>query len=419
MSAPSDDQLSRDLASLRIDRGGASGSGGVTSTRTGRKRSYGWAVGLGVTAVVVVGIWKLVLPSAKASVFKAEVSFTEVTSVSPAQASVEVTSTGYVVPQVVAKVGTKVTGRILKVNVKEGVPVKAGAVLFELDPSDQRTAVAAANAKVASALARVQSARANLAEIEIQFTRQKTLAEKGAVGAATADDLGARVQALKEQVKAQEADVIAAQADMAALSVALKQTTITAPIDGVPVTKPAQVGDVVNPQTPLVELVDPASLLVETDVPEARVGKIQIGGPAEIVLDAEEGKRFRGVVAEFGPRINRSKATAMVKVRFREPPATLRSDMSARVNFLTKELGEAELKQAEKIIVPGNAIVNKGDGKIVWVVEGDKIRLVPIEVGEAFGSGSVLKRGPAPGTKLVSDPSPTLQDGQSVKEKGK
>jgi len=412
----SDDQLSRDLASLRIDRGDSKAS----APSAGTKRSYSWVIGVAIALAVVFGIWKYVIPSATSQVFKAEVAFTEISSVSPAQASVEVTSTGYVVPQVVAKVGSKVIGRIAKVNVKEGVAVKAGDVLFELDPSDQRTAVAAANAKVASAVARVQSARANLAEVEIQYNRQKALADKGAVGAATADDLAARVLALKEQVKAQEADVAAAQADMAALNVVLKQTTITSPIDGVPVTKPAQVGDVVNPTAgALVEIVDPSSLLVETDVPEARVSKIHVGGPAEIILDAEDGKRFRGVVAEFGPRINRSKATATVKVRFREPPASLRQDMAARVNFLSKELGEAEMKQAEKVIVPDNAIVSKGDGKVVWVVENEKIRVVPIEVGEPFGSGFVLKRGPAAGTRVVRDPLPTLQDGQSVKEKGK
>lgn len=414
--SPSDDQLSRDLASLRIDRGESKTSASSPSA----KRSYTWVIGVVVALLVVFGVWKFVLPGATAQVFKAEVAFTEISSVSPAQASVDVTSTGYVVPQVVAKVGSKMIGRIAKVNVKEGIAVKAGDVLFELDPSDQRTAVAAANAKVASANARVQSARANLAEIEIQYNRQKALVEKGAVGAATADDLAARALALKEQVKAQEADVAAAQADMAALNVALKQTTITSPIDGVPVTKPAQVGDVVNPTAgALVEIIDTASLLVETDVPEARISKIRVGGPAEIVLDAEDGKRFRGVVAEFGPRINRSKATATVKVRFREPPPNLRQDMSARVNFLSKELGDAEMKQAEKIVVPDNAIVNKGDGKVVWVVENEKIRMVPIEVGEPFGTGFVLKRGPAAGTRVVRDPLPTLQDGQSVKEKGK
>ncbi len=418
MSVPSNEELSRDLQSLRIQRepvphaSNAPGAGSLGS-------KLGWLVGALLVAGVGILVWRIAIPRAESSLFKAEVSFTEVSSVSPVQASVEVTSTGYVVPQVVAKVGSKLVERLAKVHVREGAEVKLGSVLFELDPTDRRSAIAAASARVASANARVQAARANLAEIELQWSRQKSLVASGAAAKATAEDLGARVAALREQVNAQQAEVAAASADVATLSVGLRQVTILAPINGTAVTKPAEVGDVVSPGQVLVELVDFSTLLVETDVPEGRMGKIKVGRPTEIVLDAMDDARFRGVVAEVGPRINRSKATVMVKVRFREPPKELRPEMSARVSFLSRELGEAELKQGEKVIVSGNAIASLGGQKVVWVVENDKVRRTPIKLGEAFGTGFVVLEGPRPGAKLVRDPAPTLQDGQGVKEKGK
>ncbi len=105
-------------------------------------------------------------------------------SLSPVQGAVEVTSSGYVVPQVVAKVGSKLTGRISKVGVREGAAVKAGDVLFELDPSEQRAAVNASQARVLSAAAKVEAARAQLQEVELQLARQEALAKTGAVPAA-------------------------------------------------------------------------------------------------------------------------------------------------------------------------------------------------------------------------------------------
>lgn len=420
-----DEQLSRDLQSLRIDRGEksrghGSGGGGGSSSSGNAGKVVRWAlIGVGVLGIGFFG-WRFASSKAEGALFKTEVSFTDVSSISPAQASVEVTSTGYVIPQLVAKVGSKLVGRISKVHIREGMSVKAGAPLFELDPSDQRSAVASANARVLSARARAQAARANLAEIELQWTRQKSLAATGAVGSASAEDLGARVSALREQVKAQDAEVAAIQAEVSALSVSLGQTTIVSPIDGVAATKPLEVGDVVNPGTStLVELVDFTSLLVETDVPEARLGKVKAGGPVEIVLDSMGGQRFRGVVVEVSPRLNRAKATATVKVRFKEAPKDLKPEMSARVSFLSKELSEAELKAGEKIVVPGNAVVSRGADKIVWVVENEKVRSQSIVLGEAMGAGFLMTSGPAPGTKLVRDPPATLQDGQGVKEKGK
>jgi multidrug efflux pump subunit AcrA (membrane-fusion protein) len=165
------------------------------------------------------------------------------------------------------------------------------------------------------------------------------------------------------------------------------------------------------------ELADFTSLLVEADVSEGRLAVVKAGGPCEIVLDAIPSERFQGEVVEVGPRLNRSKATATVKVRFKAPPAELRPEMSARVSFLQKPLDEAQLKETAKNVVPAAAVVERAGGKAVYVLDAGKVKLVPVTLGEALGSGFVLKEGPAPGTRVVKDPPRDLADGQSVKEK--
>src|SRR3954464_11537813 len=126
------DQLSSDLAALRIERTPA------------RRQGGGWFGRIAAVPALVAGgggAYVVGMPYLEAKVFKTEIDVTEVALVSPAQATIELTSTGYVVAQAVSKVAAKVPGKVVKSNVREGAKVKAGDVLFELDPVDVRAAI--------------------------------------------------------------------------------------------------------------------------------------------------------------------------------------------------------------------------------------------------------------------------------------
>jgi RND family efflux transporter MFP subunit len=403
-----DDQVTSDLASLRIDRRAPPRSSG---------RALLWVAGVLVVGVVAFGAWRVGAPALEASLFKTEVSLTEIAVVSPAQAQVELTSTGYVVPQVEVDVSSKIVGRVARANVREGASVKEGQVLFELDPNDQRVAVASAQARVAAARARAATARAQLAEIVLQRDRERRLADTGAVAAATADDLAARAKSLEEQVHATDADVSASSAEVNALAENLANTTIRAPIDGTVITKPVLTGDVVSPGTSMAKLADFTSIVVETDVPENRLHLVSKGNPCEIVLDAYPSKRWRGEVVEVSPQLNRAKASATVKVRFLDRDDTVLPEMAARVSFLDAPLDVAKLAEPPKKIVPASALAERAGAKVVFVADGGKVRMVPVSLGAPFAGGFELVAGPDPGVKLVSGPPATLVDGQSIKER--
>jgi HlyD family secretion protein len=402
------DTLSDDLASLRIDRGAP-----PPPPRRAR-----WAFAVAVLAALALAA-RAALPELEARVFRPQVTTTEVASVAPAGVLVRVTSTGYVMPQRTAKVAAKVVGRVARVHVREGESVHEGHVLFELETADVESAIASARARVAAAVARVAAAKATHAEASGQADRQARLASAGAVPVATAEDLAARVRSLEAQVRAQEAEVAAAEAEVRTLVTTRGNYRVAAPMDGTILTKPAQVGDVVNPGMtgPLVELADFASLLVETDVPEGRLGLVTAEGPCEIVLDALPGERFRGRVVDVGPRLNRSKATATVKVAFEAIPPRVRPEMSARVSFLERPLDAAQLTAASKLVVPGAALAERAGRKVVFTLDGDRVREAPVQLGEPLGSGFELVSGPRFGTRLVKDPPASLRDGQAIKEK--
>lgn len=419
------DPLSADLASLRLSR----------DVDPDRRPLWQRVLAFLIVVALIAGAASLLLPRLRARFFRTEVSVTEIALVSPAQASVELTATGYVVPQTLARVGVKVIGRVTEVAVREGDRVKAGDLLLRIDDAEQRSALGAAQARVESARAReatsrarVVTARAAVVETRVQYDREKGLADSGVGPRAAAENMEKRLRVQEDSLKAAETEVLAAaaeagqiEAEVKTLEANLANTVVLAPIDGVVLNRPPELGDLISPTVataPVIEIADFASLRVECDVPEARLEKVRAGGPAEIILDAYPGRRFRGAVHEVSPRLNRAKATALVKVRFVDPPEGVLPEMAARVSFLAKELGADEIKVPPKTVVPASAVADRNGGKVVFVVgEGEMLRMVAVTLGSPFGAGFELAQGPPPGTRVVKGPSETLADGQQVKEK--
>jgi HlyD family secretion protein len=425
MNTQNTDEMSASLASLRIDRS-------LPPPSKGRGK---WVVGILILGVATLAGLEL-KPKLEAAVFKTVVETTTIVTVSPAQASVELTATGYVRADRKSTVVPKIPGRVLVVNIRQGQEVKAGDVLIELDPSDDAAQVLASQSRVAAARAQadgvqaqIATAEAELGETKLQAERERRLANQGVTPKVTAEDLEARVISLSQRVLAAKAAAKAATAQASALAsevnvlkTGMENLTLTAPIDGVIVSEPPQVGEYIGPtpdgagrMTGIV-IADFSTLQIETDIPETRLSKVKQGAPAEIALDAFGTERFRGRVKQITPEVDRAKATVVVKVEFLDPPAGLLPEMSARVSLLSKELDVESLKAAPKTIVPKSAVLKRNGANVVFVKDGDQVRMVPIDLGPAFGEGFELISGPSSGASVVKNPTSNLQDGQRVKD---
>jgi RND family efflux transporter MFP subunit len=412
------DPLSADLQALRIERdppkrAGPSGLGRAAVTLAvlaalGGGAAYAW-------------------PRVAAQVFKTEVRVAEVLSVSPTQATTSVTATGYVVALTLSRVQPRMPGRVARVHVREGETVRAGQALLTLDAVEQRAAISASTARVLAAQARVAVARASIAEAEVNLARQRGLVAGGAAPRSVVEDIAARMGSLRASVAASEAEARAAQAEVASLRINLAQLSLSAPFDGVVMNRPPQVGEVVgagalsgsttaNATAAVIEVMDPRSLVVEVDVPEGRLGLVRVGGPCEVSFDAFPDRRVRATVAELGRRVDRSKGTVPVRVRFVEDAAGVLPEMSARVSFLTAEVSAEARAARARTMLPAGAVASRGGAQVVFVVEDGVARARPVTLGPRAGESYELVQGPSPGARVVLSPPTALSDGSPVRE---
>jgi RND family efflux transporter MFP subunit len=360
-------------------------------------RFWKWAVLMVVLALVGAYLWQGSAP---------EVQTTPVVQAYPSQTVSVLNSTGYVVAQRKAALASKATGRLEWLGVAEGSVVRAGELIARLESRDTL-------AQLEQAKAQVGIARAELAEAQQNFNRSQQLLAQKFISASSHDTTVARLNKAKASLEASLANQRIAEANLA-------QTEIRAPFNGVVLTKNANVGDNITPfssaidsKGAVVTIADMSTLEVETDVSESNLGKLSIGQPAEIGLDAFPGERFAGTVIRMVPTIDRSKATRLVKIKFDSIDSRILPDMSAKVVFLERQLSDAERKPI--VAVNRQAIRVKDDGLYVYVLDADRVREVKLTItAEAMKTDLVPVSQLSPGQRVVIRPG-DLADGQRVK----
>jgi RND family efflux transporter MFP subunit len=394
-----------DLSKLRIERGGHD----VPAAR--RKRRIGrW---IAVAAVIVVlGVAAYApRPAVQVEVGTAAQTY-------PSQAYAVLNATGYVVAQRKAAVASKATGRLEWLGVREGSTVKGGEVIARLENRDVTAQMeqAAANIKVAEA--NLQQGEAELKEAERALKRSDELVQRKFVSPAAHDIAVSRHARAVAAIAGQRAAIASARASYRAAQVAVEQTLIRAPFDGVVLTKNANVGDVITPfssalgsQAAVVTMADMSTLEVEADVSEANISKVRVSQPAEIQLDALADARFRGQVHRLVPTVDRSKATVTVKIRFVDSDPRILPEMSAKVAFLSQEVPQEQ--NTPRVAVPATAIAERDGRKVVYVLRDGKAAEVQVQVGAPVGD-LVQVDGVKAGERVVLRPTERVKHGADI-----
>lgn len=397
----------QDLSKLHIDR---------TAKSFGprrRPRWVKWAVGAAVVAAIAAFMaWR----GANAPV---TVDVATVTTAFPSQGFTLLNATGRVVAQRKAAVSTKATGRLEWLGVQEGSRVKAGEVIARLESLDVSAARDSSFAAVTAARANLEQGEAERRDAESALRRAQDLYAKKFIAESALDTARARHEKALASISSLKAAIGVAEANARSASVTVEQTLIRAPFDGVVLTKNANVGDIITPfssatdsKGAVVNMADMDTLEVEADVSEASIGKIPVGMPAEIQLDAYPEVRLAGEVSRIVPTVDRSKATLLVKVTFKEKDARVLPDMSAKVGFLQRAARDDERK-AVTAIRP-EALAKRGDRSVVFVLDKESLaKEVAVTPGRKLGD-LVEVTGVKAGDKVALAPPEKLRDGGAV-----
>ena len=395
-----------DLSKLKISRDQKTFSG----KKTGRRK---WVI-FAVIVVVAGGAW-FVLRSGGGT---QQVESGIVASAYPSQSITALNATGRVSAQRKAAVSTKATGRLEFLGVQEGSVVKAGDILARIENRDVSATLDQAQAALRAARANVEQGMAELRDAQSNLKRSEDLANKNFISSASLDTAKARFDKARAAVASLNGAIGVAEANVRATSVAVEQTLIRAPFDGVVLTKNANVGDIITPfssaadsKGAVVNMADMSTLEVEADVSETSLSKITVAQPVEIQLDAFPDLRLLGKVSRIVPTVDRSKATVLVKVEFVEKDKRVLPDMSAKVSFLSRELKADERKSV--IAVQPTAVVKRDGKDVLFLIENNAAKQIAVTVGNKIGD-LVQVAGVKPGDKVVLTPSEKVKDGTVV-----
>jgi RND family efflux transporter MFP subunit len=385
-----------DLSSLKIDR----------STKNDRPSSKGKYI----TTVIVIAVIIIALLILYPIIFAktVEVKLTSVTLQSPAQTSAILTASGYVVAQRQASVSSKGTGVMIYLGVVEGDKVKKGQIMARLDDRD-------IIAQLDEAKSSLELYRAQFTEVENNYNREKELFARGLSSQQSLDQAESGYKSLLANISMAEARIRAAE-------VSLENMIIRAPFNGTVLTKNAEVGEIVAPfgasstsRAAVVTIADMTSLMIEADVSESNIDRIKTNQDCEIVLDAYPQKSYPGYVFKIVPTADRSKATVMVKVGFKEYDSRVLPEMSAKVSFLSQPIDEKTLSEEKFLVIPSSSVKEDNGKTIAYKVENDIVVSVEIATGRKLGNFTEIKSGLQVGDGVIENINDDIKAGVKVK----
>lgn len=328
-------------------------------------------------------------------------------------------ASGYVVARRIATVASKVTGRIVEVDVDEGAEVHAGQVLARLDPVTVTAGFEVARRQQEAAARDLKEIEVRLEDARRMLARNQELKARSLIAQSVLDTSGADVHALEARLEAARAQLAVAGSVVRQRQQDLDDLVIRAPFSGVAISKDAQPGEMVSPisagggftRTGIATIVDMDSRELEVDVNEAFIHLVHPQQPVEATLDAYPDAPLPAHVIKIVPTADRQKATIKVRIAVNRLEPRILPDMGVKVRFLAEPAPGAARPVAT---LPEAAVLGTGADRYVWVVEGGRARRRSVEAGAAMNGDVPIASGLKAGEVVVAHDTPGLKDGASV-----
>jgi len=264
--------------------------------------------------------------------------------------------------------GVMVSGRYLKFHIQDAT---GGAYVF-------------ADTQAQAAL---KEATAREAEAQMRYSRINDMYQRKVVAKATLDEASAARDAAA-------ARLIAARAGLEAAREGVSYTEIRAPYAGVVTQKHVQVGEAVAPGTPLMTGASLDALRVVVEVPQSMIDQVRTVRKAAVYVD---GRRIESTAVTLFPAAQPETSTFRARIELPKDVKGLAPGMFVKVGLVTGE--------AERLMVPASAIVERSEMRGVYVVAPDgRVTLRQVRLGHARGNTVEILAGLVAGERIALEP---------------
>jgi RND family efflux transporter MFP subunit len=277
----------------------------------------------------------------------------------------QITLVGRTEAKVKSRIVAEVSGQVAAVNAAEGNPINAGQPLVSIDASRIALDLQAKEAEAMQAKAQADLAESNLKRI-------RELHEQELIPETTLDSAAAWVTITRQQF-------LQLDAERARLARDHERAVIRAPYDGYTLRKMVDIGEWVDPGTPVYAMVDLSEVLVAVDLPERHYGQLEIGSDVVVTVSGSKDTPVQGRVTGIARSANEDTHTFPVIVTVPNDDGRLAGGSLVRATLFMSG-------KFTSLAVSKDAIVRQGTQTFVYTVNDGKAVMVPVIVGSTQGN---------------------------------
>ncbi len=360
---------------------------------------------LAAAAIMAAAGWTTALPATAQNSFATPVGVDEVRR-EPLSQTVPVI--GRLVARQAGVVAARARGPVAEIRIDVGDKVDKGAIIAVLVADRLHWERQLRAAQVAEAEAALTTAKTETALKTQELKRMEGLRKSSAFTQARYDDALQEVAKARSAAAEVEASRAQARANLKLAEIDLRYAKIRAPFPGVVSMRHTEVGSYLNVGDPVITLIDDQRLEIEADVPAERISGLEAGAVVSFRIDGSSLLRatVRAVIPEENP-MTRTRAVRFTP-NFGGRRAKLATNQSATLHL---PVGTARTVMT----VHKDAILNRADKTVVFVVAGEKAQMRPVRLGDAVGGRFEVLSGLDNGDLVVVRGNERLRPGQKIR----
>lgn len=323
---------------------------------------------------------------------------------------VHLTGTVSALPDHSVKVSPAVAGKLVAVSVVPGDRVVRGQGIARLDNRQATDQVAQADATLQVANAGVAQARTNLllarntlGRLQMLY-REKIAPQKDLIAAQS------QLVSTEEQLRGAQAQVALARAARSQVTTQLGFAEVRSPISGVVARRLLNVGDTVDPSTPIVQVVDLATVIINANLPADSSVVLRVGAAGRLSSAALSGASLGATVSAVSPVVDPQSNTVAIQLRSTNRQGRLKEGQSVTVQ-ITTGIHKGALTVPRTALVPDP---ERPEGKLVYRVQAGRIARVPVSTGIEKAGRTEITGGLVLGEPIVAAGAYGLPDGTAV-----